>query len=64
MNVLAEKALEILKSSAKDTFTNSLLMQNGFSKSEAKTALDELENEGLICIDQIYVSGNKSYKFN
>ena len=59
MTSLSEKALEILQADKDKTeFSNSDLIENGFSVATAKVAIKELEEEGYIFISRTYVSGN------
>ena len=63
MNKLAENVLAIIKemqSPKKQRFSANDLIGKGFSESEAKIAIDELEKQGLIEVNYDYV--NHSFK--
>lgn len=63
MTSLSEKALEILQAeNDKHEFTNSYLIANGFSKSTAKLAIKELEENGYISISRTFVNGNVTFE--
>lgn len=64
MNLLSEKALEVLQSCNEFTFTKSVLVANGFSQSEATAALTTLERDGLISEYATYVNDVKSYRLS
>ena len=62
MSILSRKALEILQAQADKTeFTNSDLIQNGFSVATVKYAIDELEENGYISIERTFINGNVTF---
>lgn len=62
MSTLSERAYEALKSCSEATFTRDFLVKKEFSTSDAQKALDELEESGVIYVDQTYVNGKNSYR--
>ena len=59
MTDLANKALQVLKemrSPKKQSFSDMDLIGSGFSESEAKNAIKELENQGLIEVNYNYIN--------
>lgn len=63
MTAIAEKALITLQSiNEKTRFSNSDLTSNGFSESEAKLAINELEEYGYIAILTTYINGNTAFQ--
>lgn len=62
MSILSKKALEILQANTvKTEFTNSVLIQNGFSAATAKYAINELEENGYISIERTFINGNVTF---
>lgn len=59
MTLLSKKALEILQANTdKQVFTNSILIEAGFSEATAKTAIKELDRSGYIFIETTYIDGS------
>lgn len=63
MSELSMKALEILQAldTKPELFTTDLV-SNGFSEAAAKSAINELEENGYIFITRTFINGNVAFE--